>query len=76
MILVSYGPDATDRAGHAWRTRLALLDRTGGLAGTAPEVFAAETGWGAARLGEESATYTRELAAERGPAAPPVLTVS
>ncbi len=58
------------------RTRLALLDRTGGLGGPAPEVAAAVLGWDSARLAAESARYGARLARERGPVAPPSLTAT
>lgn len=57
----------------ARRTRLALADRTGGLAGAAPDLFGAALGWDAATVAADAAGYAARLAAERGPAAPPVL---
>jgi glycerol-3-phosphate dehydrogenase len=49
------------------RTRLALTERSGGLASTAPGIMSRAAGWGGGRTGVEAAAYAERLAAERGP---------
>ncbi|MHB8511512.1 MAG: glycerol-3-phosphate dehydrogenase/oxidase [Actinomycetota bacterium] len=58
--------------GLARRTRLSLLDRSGGLGSIAPSIIASELGWSDVELNEESSRYAAMIAAERGPAATPL----